>query len=249
MRSRENRSSTLISSSRQGEAAGRYLYDYDIAPIDFSSIQAQRHQRQIEELEQRITQYIEATEATSGLRHNEILESSSARVSRLLSQSPMTLFSGVRISSTWQDYDSAHYGPDVQQATDRHPPKPGVYSEKLDELISKGVISESDIPEDICCMLGKHVMTNPVYFKDIPKYIYDRPFIEHWLLRHTTEPFTRKQVSLTDLASASQLENQIKFFVEQADLKADNKANQFDEAKAQFHVTADEAKAIKSPSM
>jgi len=138
----------------------------------------------------------------------------------------------------WQNYDPIQYGSDVPRSNDREPPKPGIYSEKIDELISKKIISESDIPDAIRCLIGSHIMTDPVHFSCLPENNYDRPMIEHWLHSHPTDPMTRKPATVNDLVSAAELKEKIQFFVAQAELKANNQDNKFDEAKAQCAAVA-----------
>jgi hypothetical protein len=129
------------------------------------------------------------------------------------------------------EYDPRQFGPDVPRSTDSIPlPTLGINAEKVERL----AILNEEIPIEMLCCISGAVMTDPVYFTGLPHYIYDRLMIQHALLLNPSDPFTRQPRTTEELQSDTDLKNNIEFFLQQAELKANNQENQFEVAKQRF---------------
>ncbi|WP_133129417.1 U-box domain-containing protein [Legionella yabuuchiae] len=70
-----------------------------------------------------------------------------------------------------------------------------------------------DIPEEFICAITHQIMTEPVYDRNFPQQRYDRHAIERWLSDHSTNPYTRTQLTTENLIADDGLKERIDEFV------------------------------------
>lgn len=105
------------------------------------------------------------------------------------------------------------YDPDIEENKDHNvvTPEPS----KNAQLAEKTAYPDDAIPDEFRCTISSQIMTDPVYTKETPNFIFDRNNILAWLTKNPTHPCTRQPISEKDLISADHLKNQITKFIKE----------------------------------